>query len=168
MIERKQKEKYGKDLPAGRISYEERQMILEELGNIAKEKYDEYIVQGGKVLGYDLKKLEGFLQFEADVFNFQNIYYLEGDDDKWTDIAYYFEYGTGLHNTNRAGKYRAGYIKPVHGDYMMFLSKKFGRWVKTDRIQGVRPVFALLKTIKFIENYNKKEIRKYLREEELI
>lgn len=149
-------------LPPGRISNYERALILEELGKIAQEKYDEYVVFGGLTLGYNLRALKGSLHFESDIINFENYYYLQGTDEKWTDIANYFEYGTGLYNTKRAGKYRGGYIKPVHGEYMRFISKKTGKFVIIDKVHGVRPVMAMQKAEKYIQ-FNREKLQREIR-----
>lgn len=149
-------------LPSGRISNEERYLILLELGRIAQEKYDEFIYSAGLVAGYNLKKLQGSLQFEPNEYEFANYYYLEGKDEKWTDIANYFEYGTGLYNTKRAGRYRGGYIRPVHAEYMNFISKKTGKWVTTDKVRGVRAMMAMQKAVKFIE-FNRERFQRDIR-----
>ena len=144
-------EKYGKKLglDPGRISNEERAHILEELGILAQIKYDEYVINNGR--GYNLQLLKGSLHFEKNIEDFSNKYWLEGANTELTNIANYFEYGTGIHNTKRAGKYRAGYIKPVTAEYLQFMGKKSGQWVKTDRVKGVKPVFAMTKALAFIE-----------------
>lgn len=152
-------------LKPGRISYNERAGLLFALGKLAQEKYDEYVVTGGASRGYNLRKLRGALQFEIDVLNFKLFFYLAGRNKKWTDIANYFEYGTGLYNTNRAGRYRAGYIKPVIEEYMRFLSKKTGRWVTTGRVKGVRPVFAMEKAKAFLRQ-NRETLQRGIREQD--
>ena len=131
------------------------------LGEIAKEKYDEFISQGGRAKGYNLEILKGSLQFIPDVSNFENEYYLEGKNEHWTDVANYFEYGTGIYNTKRAGKYRAGYIKPIVKDYMTFVTKD-GNFVTTKRVKGVEPIFAMEKTKKFME-FNRKRLQREIR-----
>ena len=142
----------AENIRPGPISIDEKSLILDQLGRIAQDKYDEFIVAGGSVHGYDLEKLKGSLQFKQNPETFDNEYWLQGDDDHWTKIAEYFEYGTGLYNTKRAGKYRAGYIKPVVAEYMRFVSMKGGKhWVTTDRVKGVHPIFAMEKSIKYIE-----------------
>jgi hypothetical protein len=148
-------------LQAGRISNLEREEILIELGNIAQEKYDEFIVQGGLSKGYNLFKLKGSLKFKTDVESFENVYYLEGQDSNWTDIANYFEYGTGIYNTTRAGKWRGGYIKPIYADYMRFVNK-FGKFVSTKRVKGVHPIFAMQKAIKYVD-FNRKRLQRNIR-----
>jgi len=148
-------------LSAGRISNDERMEILNELGAIAIDKYDEFVVQGGMTKGYNLRALKGSLKFTPDVKAFDNEYWLQGTDEHWTDVAYYFEYGTGLYNQTRAGKYRAGYIKPVTQDYMRFMSKD-GKFVTTKRVKGVHPIFAMEKAKKFVE-FNRERLQKQIR-----
>jgi len=137
-------------LKSGRIGMVERLHILETLGKYTQEKYDEYLTQGASTYGYDLEKLKGSLKFVPDIGTFENSYYLQGKDEHWTDIANYFEYGTGLFNSKRAGKYRAGYIRPVIKEYMKFVAKD-GRSVITGQVKGVHPIFAMTKAIKYIE-----------------
>lgn len=147
----------------GPISDYERALILNKLGKYAQAKYDEFIVSGGDALGYNLMALRGSLQFEIDVDNFENFYYIEGTDKHWTDVALYFEYGTGLYNSKRAGRYHAGYIKPVTADYLRFLTKKSPRhWVTTDRVTGVRPVLAANKAIKLVE-FERRKLQREIR-----
>lgn len=148
-------------LSPGRITREEKLEILQQLGEIAQEKYDEYIVQGGMTKGYNLTKLKGSLKFEPDVEAFENEYYLEGEDEQWTKIANYFEYGTGLYNQRRAGKYRAGYIRANVADFMRFKTKD-GKWVVTDKVRGVQPIFAMEKAIKYVQ-FNRKKLQREIR-----
>ena len=148
-------------LTAGRISNAERAIILDRLGRDAQILYDQFIMHNEQ--GYDLRKLKGSLQFEPNIQAFKNRYYLKGKDSKWTKIAYYFEYGTGLFNSKRAGQYHGGYIKPVTREYMHFLCKD-GRWRKTKRVAGVHPVFAMTKAEKIIE-FNRADLQRQIRME---
>lgn len=146
-------------LRPGRISIKEKANLLHQLGIVAQELYDYNITRNEQ--GYNLHKLQGSLKFAIDPHTMSNHYYLEGKDEKWTNIAYYFEYGTGLYNSKRAGRYRAGYIHPVTEDYMTFLAKD-GKWVSTDRVKGVRPILAMNKALRWI-NHNRKKIFRILR-----
>ena len=148
-------------LKAGRISNEEREIILTELGLVAQAKYDEFVVQGGQAKGYNLYKLQGSLSFRPNIQTFENEYWLEGRDSEWTKIAEYFEYGTGLHNQRRAGKYRAGYIKPKVQKYLQFVAKD-GNFVSTKRVAGVKPIFAMTKAVKFVE-FNRDRLQRDIR-----
>ena len=148
-------------LKSGRISPDEKLKILNELGKIAQEKYDEYIVAGGNAKGYNLIKLRGSLQFIPIIEEFENQYFLQGKNQKETDIANYFEYGTGLYNTKRAGKYRAGYIRPVSGEYMQFVAKD-GKFVTTAQVKGVHPIFAMTKAVKYV-TFHRKSFQREIR-----
>ena len=81
----------GKHLRPGRISDDEKFDILMQLGNIARDKYDEFVVEGGNARGYNLVKLQGSLDFEPDIHTFENRYFVRGKDEEWTKIAEYFE-----------------------------------------------------------------------------
>ena len=148
-------------LKSGRISDDEKEMILIALGEIARAKYDEFIVQGGNAKGYNLAELKGSLQYDTDVREFDNDYYLDGGNEHWTAVANYFEYGTGLYNQRRAGRYRAGYITPQTAEYMKFVTKS-GDHVLTKKVKGVHPIFAMEKAIKFIE-FNRKRLQRAIR-----
>ena len=148
-------------LNAGNISNSERLVILHELGKIAQGKYDDFIISGGTARGYKLYPLKGSLQYQPNMSSFDNEYWLQGTDDHWTKVAIWFEYGTGLYNQKRAGRYRAGYIKPVIKDYMTFVAKD-GKFVKTDRVKGVHPILAMTKAIKYVE-FNRKHLQKEIR-----
>lgn len=148
-------------LNSGPIDIAEKLSILEMLGLIAQEKYDEFVVQGGSAKGYSLDVLKGSLKFKVNPVTFDNDYYLEGRNEHWTKVAIYFEYGTGLFNQKRAGKYRAGYIKPVIKEYMAFVAKD-GKFVMTDRVKGVHPIFAMTKAIKYIE-FNRRNLQREIR-----
>jgi len=148
-------------LKSGPISPAEKEEILTELGKIAQDKYDEYIVQGGMAKGYNLHVLMGSLKFSPDIESFENDYWLEGKDEHWTKIANYFEYGTGLYNQNRAGRYRAGYIKPQVQDYMKFVAKD-GKFVMTQRVRGVHGIFAMEKAIKYTQ-FHRKSLQRAIR-----
>ena len=128
-----------------------RKTILNALGEIAQAKYDELVSYNH--YGYNLLKLKGSLKYKSNIELFHNEYYLEGVNDEWTRIAKYFEYGTGLYNTKRSGRYRAGYIKPTKAHkYLAFMgTKKFaGQLILAKRVKGVRPVFAMLNTLAFM------------------
>jgi len=142
------------------ISKEERLEILFNLGEIVQDKYDEFVIQGQNPSGkkYNLYVLKGFLKFQPDTEAFENYYYLEGTDMHWTKIANYFEYGTGIHNQQFVGRsyttgrfQSKGVIKPLIQQYMTFMTKA-GRWVQTDRVEGVYPVAAMSKAIAFGDN----------------
>ena len=148
-------------LKSGPISDEEKEMILLALGEIAKVKYDEYIVQGGQSKGYSLSALKGCLQYDINIGTFDNAYYLDGGNEHWTAVANYFEYGTGLYNQRRAGKYRAGYIKPETAEYLKFVTKS-GDHVLTKKVKGVHPIFAMEKTVKYIQ-FNRKRLQRQIR-----
>jgi len=148
-------------LSAGRISNDERLAILVALGETAQLKYDEFVIQGGIARGYNLNVLQGSLQYEPNIDTFDNKYYLEGKDEHWTKVATWFEYGTGLYNQKRAGRYRAGYIKPIIKDYMSFVAKD-GKFVITDKVRGVHPILAMEKAIKFVQ-FNRKHIQRDIR-----
>ena len=145
-------------LTAGRISNAERAIILDRLGRDAQLLYDQFIMHNEQ--GYDLRKLKGSLQFEPNIQAFKNRYYLKGKDSKWTKIAYYFEYGTGLFNTKKAGK---GYIEPVTREYMRFLCKD-RRWHFSKKVEGVHPVFAMTKAEKIIQ-FNRADLQRQIRME---
>jgi len=147
-------------LAPGRISDSEKEEILIRLGAIAQEKYDEYIVQGGQSKGYNLAPLKGSLQFKPDVSTFDNEYWLESNDEHWTKVANYFEYGTGLYNQRRAGRYRAGYIRPTTKDYLAFVTN--GKFVMTKKVKGVHPIFAMEKAMKYIE-FKRKILQREIR-----
>lgn len=150
-------------LKSGPIDLSEKQIILETLGEFAQQKYNEFVDRNSE--GYNLSVLKGCLQYEINLDTFDLDYYLEGRDQGLTDIANYFEYGTGLYNSKRAGKYRAGYIKPVHQKYMMFMGTKAfeGDFIKTKRVKGVKPIFAMTKTIAFMKQ-NRKRFQHTIRE----
>ena len=148
-------------LKSGPIALWEKEEILHRLGAIAQEKYDEFVVQGGTAKGYNLRPLVGSLQYTINLGKFDNDYYLEGTDSHWTDVAYYFEYGTGLYNQKRAGRYRAGYIRPTTQKYMSFVAKD-GNFVVTDKVKGVHPVFAMEKAKKYVE-FKRKMLQRQIR-----
>ena len=142
-----------------------RAIILQVLGEKAQGKYDDFVVQRGAAKGYDLQKLQGSLQFAPNLEANDNQYWLESWDQHWTDIANYFEYGTGLYNTKRAGKYRAGYIKPVHGEYLRISKRlKYGKGVITDKVAGVKPVFAMTLAIEWTKKNRLRLQKRILRE----
>jgi len=147
-------------LSSGRISNAERLAILIRLGELAQQKYDEFVIQGGNSKGYSLGPLTGSLQYVPNIATFENEYYLEGRDEHWTNIAYFFEYGTGLHNVTRASEARA-YIKPTESSYLKFVTKQ-GKWVTTKQVEGVYPVFAMTKAVKYIE-FNRARIQREIR-----
>jgi len=139
-------------MSAGRLSDEERQHVLEYMGEIAQDKYDEYVVEGGNSKGYNLSSLQGSLQFIPDVKAFENDYYLEGDDHKKTEIAYYFEYGTGMFNLKNPSPIRAS-----KQDFMKWKSKS-GFWRRAKEVKGVYPILAMTKAVLYVKDYKKKNL----------
>ena len=128
---------------AGRIA------ILVALGNIAREKYNEYVTKSHNEHNYALGNvLRGALRFHPDPVAFENHYYLEGLSEKVTQLALYFEYGTGLYNTKGTQEP----IKPKSKPYFTFYSKKHKTWIKVKEIKGVKPGFYAMKAIKYVEN----------------
>jgi len=148
-------------LRPGRISMDEKELILEMLGAIAQDKYDEYIVQGGRAKGYSLGPLQGSLKFTTNPESFENDYHLEGENEHWTNVANYFEYGTGLYNQRRAGKYRAGYIRPTTAEYMKF-TLKGGTQMFAKKVKGVHPIFAMEKAVKYVQ-FNRPMLQRDIR-----
>ncbi len=140
-------------LKAGRMSMHERLFILNEVGKLAQEKYNELVMNNR--WRYNLRKLKNFLKYEVDPNYIENYYYLQGPDQHWTDVANYFEYGTGMYNSPRAtGKYQKGkkMIEPMLEQYMVFFWKKKGRWSKSKEIKGVHATFAMTKAIAYIKD----------------
>jgi len=136
---------------------EMQELILTELGEIARAKYDEFVSQNR--WQYDLSILRGSLQYEMDFQTFDNHYYLEGRDMHWTKIAKYFEYGTGLRNVLSVGRsYTTGRfqkkadIVPLYAKALKLKIKdKDGKQVMAKYVKGVKPVLAMTDTIAYME-----------------
>jgi len=135
-------------LRRGRLSNYERELILIELGELTRQRYDEYLERNNR--GYNLNLLKGSLQFIPMPNAFENEYYLNASDEELTKLAYYFEYGTGLFNTKTRIKANLDYIRSKSGKLLRFQDKK-GKLIFTPKVKGVRPVFAMTKAIKSID-----------------
>jgi len=133
-------------LKAGRISNDERELILHHLGLIAKEYYAHTLLTRAGQLNYKLERFVGCFKVTPDVAKFENKYTLECSTEKDTKIANYFEYGTGLYNTKSPGKYRDGYIRPIRADHLAFMGNK-GHLMLVDKVKGVKSVAAFTATV---------------------
>jgi hypothetical protein len=147
-------------LRPGRISYDERLMILYKLGQIAQEKYNDYLTMGSNATrSYHLQKLRNSLQFAPDPKGFDNIYWIDTGNEELTKVAYYFEYGTGIWNTETRKSARS-HITAKSGGYMIWKDKKSQQLVFAKRTQGVHPVFMMTKAVNYIRNNRKLLIRR--------
>ena len=148
-------------IKSGRISNRERLIILLELGKRVQKIYDNIVTNNPR--GYNLAMLEGSLQFLPNVNMFDNSYWIDTGDQKLNDIAYYFEYGTGLYNT-KVRVMNRGPILPVHGTLMLF-RKPWHGILAARKVAGVQPVHMMTKAVKTVENdryYLQREIREQL------
>ena len=146
------------NLRSGRISNYERFLILSELGKIAQQKYNEYLFSGSESYNYNLRKLRNSLQFEPDISNFDNAYWIDTGNEELTKVAYYFEYGTGIFNTTG----RRGYITPKKGEFMVWKDKQSRQLVFVKRTKGVQPIFMMTKAVNYIRN-NREVIQRQIR-----
>ena len=146
-------------LRAGRISNAEREDILTVLGVMAQGKYSELVVSNGSAKGQDLSRMKDALQFKPNVPAFENLYWLEGDTEHWTNVINYFEYGTGLYNTRTKGERKP--IRPVEEEYMKFIAKD-GKFVRTKKVKGVHAVHALEATKAWMRD-NRSRLQRQIR-----
>jgi len=146
-------------MKAGRISNIERKAILLELGKKVQEQYN--MIVKNNTQNYKLDILEDSLQFEPDIQNFNNIFWIDTGDAELTKIAYYFEYGTGLYNEQIRFARNRSYIYPVNS--RMFKFRKPWHGISfMDKVAGVHPVAMMAKAIKIIDqnrNYIQRDIR---------
>ena len=131
---------------SGRLSNDERLFILQMLGEEARRRYDRNLITGGHQ--YNLKILKGSLQFAPDVEAFQNVYWIDTGSRKLNEIANYFEYGTGMYNTQRRGQAIKSKTK---GGVLKFRKAWHGIKFATS-VSGVKPVFMKARAEKSIEN----------------
>jgi hypothetical protein len=149
-------------IKSGRISNKERFAILLELGRMAQEIYDHIVTSNPR--GYRLSMLEGSLKFQPNIETFNNVYWIDTGDEKLNDIAYYFEYGTGLYNTKVRFLRNRDYIRPVNRTLMIF-RKPWHGILAMRKVKGVMPVSMMTKAVKTIDNerdYLQREIREQL------
>jgi len=146
--------------------------ILQELGAIAIMKYDDFITDGITATGYNIGYLRGCLRFSPNVKEFDNDYWLQGNDQKMTNVANYFEYGTGEFNTGKVSRssitgrfQKKGPIRPKRAEYMKFVSK-YGKWFTTKEVKGVRPIAAMEKALAYVRNTKVRDVieEKYIPE----
>ena len=133
------------------LTDQEWRRILNEIGRITKGRYNKNLHFGAG--NYRLGLLKNALKYEV-TSDLQLTFKIDSGDAKLDKLAMYFEYGTGMNNT----QFRKKYIRPIHGDYMRFKYK--GKWITTDKVRGVRPIFMMTKAIKSIENEWDTQIRR--------
>lgn len=132
---------------SGRLANTEREMILDAIGNKAREKFNDILDSNNH--SYNLGLFKNILYWEKDINEFKNIYYMKGETEEITKLAYYFEYGTGLYNTKlrTSGRDR---IYPKIADRFVF--RKPWKGIKGARsVSGVRPIFMMTKSVKYVE-----------------
>jgi len=75
------------------MSEQEAYYINQLLGDLAIEKYNEFVDDGIRNLNYRLQFMLNALTYDLKPYPQNNNYYLKARNEKWTKIAYYFEYG---------------------------------------------------------------------------
>ena len=159
-------------LRPGRLSNAERLEVLTYFGELAKLKYNEFLREASSNAGYDLRKLRDALQYKSNAYSFQNTYYLELENEDWTRIAYYFEYGTGLFNRKAATTNTT--IKPVYGKYLKIAfkcpvifrrkdgSSKITNVIFAKEVKGVQAMLSMTNAKVYIED-NKPTLWRHIR-----
>lgn len=122
--------------------------ILNEIGKLAQGRFNQNLFFGGK--GYNLRLFMNTLKFEPNLDTFENEYWIDTGDAELTKKAYYFEYGTGMHNSK--GPKRM--IKSRSIGKMKFKgTKKFkGQIIYADEVKGVKPVFMMTRAVESVRN----------------
>lgn len=147
----------------GRISDNERLLILMELGKLVQRRYNKNLKFGAH--GYNLDLLKNSLKFSPNIEAFQNIYWIETGNKKLDEIANYFEYGTGLHNQrkrNQKGQFsKRTTIKAKTKRYMKFRKPWKGKLFMKE-VKGVQPVWMMQKAVKSVEQ-QKENLQKKIR-----
>lgn len=142
-------------LRAGRLSNQERLIILNALGRITQQRFNKNLKHNGQ--NYNLGILRDSLQFSPDINNFSNDYWIDTGDQKLNEIADYFEYGTGLYNV----KHRGTKITSPRGKKLKF--RKAWHGIKfASSVKGVKPIFMMAKAVKSVEN-EKEKIQREIR-----
>lgn len=144
-------------LKAGRISNAERFFILTQLGKIAQQKYNDYLLS--RAGNYNLQKLRNSLKFLPVVKKFDNKYWIDTGNEELTKVAYYFEYGTGIFNTTNKKAART-YIYPRSGPYLIWRDKNSNRMIFAKRTKGVRPIFMMTTAVAYIRQNREVLIRR--------
>ena len=146
---------------AGRLAYNERAIILDELGRETQRRYNDNILW--RAGGYNLQKLKNSLQFQSDIYSNQNTYWIDTGNEELNRIADYFEYGTGIHNTkSRPGATSTDYIRPKKKEFMKWRSKITNKMIFAKQTQGVRPVFMMTTAISSVE-HDKDSLQRQIR-----
>ena len=153
------------------LEEDELSIVLDLVGKSISGKFNQNIYFGSG--SYNLSLLKDSLQYEIDTQKISISLYIDTGNDHLNDVAYYFEYGTGLHNTKGA----KDYIRPVSQQAMIFREKignvksgisPKGAIVYTKAVKGVKPIFMFARTIKWAETNLKYLQEKALRKSGLI
>jgi hypothetical protein len=118
--------------------------ILNEIGRITKGRYNQNLYFGSQ--GYNLGLLMNALKYKV-TKDLELKCWIDAGDEKLNRIALYFEYGTGLNNTEGRRKR----IFARKSEFMKFKDKK-GKWVTAREVSGVRPIFMMTKAILSVKN----------------
>jgi len=148
-------------LRPGRLSNDERLMILNKLGEMAQKMYKDNIDQNSQ--GYNLTLIREGLKYIPYPAQFWNYYFIDNGSEELDKIAMYFEYGTGLYSTVTADR---DFIKPKNYKYMSFIGTKnyANMFIFTKKVKGVRPIMMYQKTMWNLET-NKDYLQRLARME---
>ena len=142
----------------GRIADDERFLILQELGEYAKEKYQENL----RRTGYKgMSKFMDAFQYEPDVKNFDNHYWIDTGNEELNRILRYLEYGTGLYGPNRK-RIESKKTSPKTGNQLLLKFNYRGVPLYRMSVKGIKPGFMFTKAIESVR-HNRNILQKMAR-----
>ena len=137
----------------GRIGFVEREIILDEIGREAEERFKYNLRQSG----YKWRHFDQAFHWAPNVETFDNDYWLDAGDDHLNKVLQWLEYGTGLFGP------KGQMILPKTRRYMKF--RKKGNIIFARKVKGIKPMFAFTKAIESVRNERvglQKQIRHFL------
>jgi len=147
-------------LRSGRLSYVEREILLERIGEEAEKRYRQNLTNTG-YKGYWF--MDAF-KFIPDVYNFENYYELDTGNTELNKILGYLEYGTGLYG-KRKRMIQSKKISKKTGQKLLLKFEYEGNWIFKRKVKGIKPGFMFTKAVESVRNEWETLIRRFRLEE---
>ena len=141
---------------AGRLSNEERLVILEKIGKEAEKRYRQNL----RNTGFKKTWFNIAFQFAPDPINFDNDYMLDTGSEHLNRILQWLEYGTGLYGS-RKRMIQSSKTSPKTGNKLLLKFKVVGAWVYKRKVKGIKPGFMFTKAVESVRNEHTSLMRRF-------
>jgi len=140
----------------GRLSDEERYLILERIGEEAENRYRQNLLR----TGYKGDKFRNAFLFAPDVDAFDNEYTLDTGNSKLNQILQWLEYGTGLYGSLKH-MIQSKRVSTKTGKQLLLKFKAEGDWIYKRQVKGIKPGFMFTKAVQSVRNEHNTLMQRY-------